>query len=190
MFQFPGFPPHEVCVPRWGDRASAAGFAHSETPGSKAVCASPGTIAACRVLRRLPAPRHPPCARDTFPRPSRGAGATVIPCMNSLAHDVNLIRTYRRPPRGRPIRCYSSHDIGDIYLFIVCRSHRWRISSSIVPGVPARGVHRAMRLSRYAGRTPGTGYRGAARADRRGGRPGLRAPGSVKEKRIQVIRLS
>ena len=100
MFQFPGFPPHEVCVPRWGDGSSAAGFAHSETPGSKAVCASPGTIAACRVLRRLPAPRHPPCARDTFPRPSRGAGATVIPCMNSLAHDVIWIRTYRRPRVG------------------------------------------------------------------------------------------
>ena len=39
------------------------GFAHSETPGSKDVCSSPGIIAACRVLHRLPVPRHPPCAR-------------------------------------------------------------------------------------------------------------------------------
>ena len=38
------------------------GFPHSGIPGSKAVCASPGLIAACRALRRLPMPRHPPCA--------------------------------------------------------------------------------------------------------------------------------
>ena len=49
-----------------GSRPSPAGFPHSGTPGSKPVCGSPGTIAACRALRRLPAPRHPPCALDTF----------------------------------------------------------------------------------------------------------------------------
>ena len=43
-----------------------AGFPHSGTPGSKAVCASPGTIAACRALLRLPAPRHPPRAHTIF----------------------------------------------------------------------------------------------------------------------------
>ena len=42
------------------------GFPHSGIPGSKAVCASPGLIAACRALHRLPVPRHPPCALDTF----------------------------------------------------------------------------------------------------------------------------
>ena len=42
------------------------GFPHSGTPGSKAVCASPGTIAACRALLRLPAPRHPPRAHTIF----------------------------------------------------------------------------------------------------------------------------
>ena len=49
-----------------GSRPSPAGFPHSGTPGSKPVCGSPGTIAACRALRRLPAPRHPPCALHTF----------------------------------------------------------------------------------------------------------------------------
>ena len=39
-----------------------AGLPHSETPGSKRVCRSPGLIAACRVLRRPLAPRHPSCA--------------------------------------------------------------------------------------------------------------------------------
>ena len=49
-----------------GSRPSPAGFPHSGTPGSRPVCGSPGTIAACRALRRLPAPRHPPCALNTF----------------------------------------------------------------------------------------------------------------------------
>ena len=49
-----------------------AGFPHSGIPGSKAVCASPGLIAACRALLRLPMPRHPPCARGIFFPRSRG----------------------------------------------------------------------------------------------------------------------
>ena len=52
-----------LCVQRGDIHTSVDGFAHSETPGSKDVCSSPGIIAACRVLHRLPVPRHPPCAR-------------------------------------------------------------------------------------------------------------------------------
>lgn len=43
-----------------------AGFAHSEIRGSSGMCPSPRLIAACHVLRRLPVPRHPPCARTIF----------------------------------------------------------------------------------------------------------------------------
>ena len=43
-----------------------AGFPHSETSGSKTACVSPELIAAYRVLRRLPPPRHPPCARTVW----------------------------------------------------------------------------------------------------------------------------
>ena len=39
-----------------------AGFPHSDAPGSKPVCGSPRLIAACRVLLRPRAPRHPPYA--------------------------------------------------------------------------------------------------------------------------------
>ena len=60
---------------------TAAGFPHSGIPGSRAVCASPGPIAACRALRRLPMPRHPPCAHDTL-RP-RG----ITPGAEGLEHD-------------------------------------------------------------------------------------------------------
>jgi hypothetical protein len=35
---------------------------HSEIPGSRPVCGSPGLIAAYHVLHRLLVPRHPPCA--------------------------------------------------------------------------------------------------------------------------------
>jgi hypothetical protein len=38
-----------------------AGFPHSEIPGSVPACGSPRLIAACHVLHRLSAPRHPPC---------------------------------------------------------------------------------------------------------------------------------
>ena len=60
---------------------TAAGFPHSGIPGSRAVCASPGPIAACRALRRLPMPRHPPCAHGTL-RP-RG----FPPGAEGLEHD-------------------------------------------------------------------------------------------------------
>ena len=43
-----------------------AGFPHSEICGSKVACTSPQLIAACRVLPRLFAPRHPPCALTTL----------------------------------------------------------------------------------------------------------------------------
>ena len=39
-----------------------AGLPHSEILGSKDVCSSPRLIAACHVLHRLLAPRHPPYA--------------------------------------------------------------------------------------------------------------------------------
>jgi hypothetical protein len=38
----------------------------SEIPGSQPVCGSPRLIAAYRVLRRLPSPRHPPCALSSL----------------------------------------------------------------------------------------------------------------------------
>jgi hypothetical protein len=42
------------------------GFPHSEIPGSKLVCSSPGLIAAYRVLHRLLAPRHSPYALSSL----------------------------------------------------------------------------------------------------------------------------
>ena len=106
MFQFPRFPSPKVCVPKGDGRAPAAGFAHSETPGSKAVCASPGTIAACRVLRRLPVPRHPPCARDISRRPAPGRRRHVLAFKSSWMCRMNSARS--RGPLGAPGVAYHS----------------------------------------------------------------------------------
>ena len=42
------------------------GFPHSEISGSTPVCGSPKLIAACHVLHRLLAPRHPPYALSSL----------------------------------------------------------------------------------------------------------------------------
>lgn len=66
MFQFPRLPPARLCVRREVPELRSGGLPRSETCGSKRVCRSPQIIAACRVLRSLPMPRHPPCARNIF----------------------------------------------------------------------------------------------------------------------------
>ena len=40
----------------------SVGFPHSDIHGSRLICSSPQLIAAYHVLRRLPVPRHSPCA--------------------------------------------------------------------------------------------------------------------------------
>ena len=42
------------------------GLPHSDIPGSKLVCSSPGLFAACHVLHRLLAPRHSPYALSSL----------------------------------------------------------------------------------------------------------------------------
>ena len=63
MFQFPA-----LASRKSGIRHECRGLSHSEIPGSMAICASPGLIAAYHVLRRLREPRHPPCALTYFAR--------------------------------------------------------------------------------------------------------------------------
>ncbi len=61
MFHFAGYR-----ASRRGDILWDIGLPHSDTPGSKTACVSPGLFAACRVLLRLPPPRHPPRARRVW----------------------------------------------------------------------------------------------------------------------------
>jgi hypothetical protein len=83
MFQFPGFASHPY-VFRMG-YSLRSGFPHSDIRGSTIARISPRLIAACHVLHRLLAPRHPPNAlvllqippplptRRTKPRQRRSA---------------------------------------------------------------------------------------------------------------------
>ena len=62
MVHFPGLAHTRLCIQRAVTRVHLAGFPHSEILGSKPACGSPRLIAACHVLLRLLAPRHPPRA--------------------------------------------------------------------------------------------------------------------------------
>ncbi len=59
MFQFPGLPPDPMYS---GQDLLAEGFPHSDIRGSTIARISPRLFAACHVLHRLLAPRHPPNA--------------------------------------------------------------------------------------------------------------------------------
>ncbi len=62
MFQFAGLPPTGLCIQPEVTGHTPAGFPHSEISGSTSARDSPKLNAACRVLHRLLAPRHPPRA--------------------------------------------------------------------------------------------------------------------------------
>jgi hypothetical protein len=56
------------------------GLPHSEIPGSKLICSSPGLIAACHVLHRLLAPRHSPYTLSSLT--IRNSELTITNCLH------------------------------------------------------------------------------------------------------------
>ena len=66
MVHFPALSSSTYGVSRGYLRIIQGGFPHSEISGSKPVCGSPKLIAACHVLHRLLAPRHPPYALSSL----------------------------------------------------------------------------------------------------------------------------
>ena len=58
----PRVPFHALWIHAWMTEVFSAGFPHSEISGSMGMCPSPKLFAAYHVFRRLPVPRHPPCA--------------------------------------------------------------------------------------------------------------------------------
>src|SRR5690349_1399721 len=66
MVHFPGLTRTRLCIQRAVTWFYQIGFPHSDIPGSKPACGSPRLIAACHVLRRLLAPRHPPYALSSL----------------------------------------------------------------------------------------------------------------------------
>jgi hypothetical protein len=74
-----------------------AGFPHSDIPGSQPACGSPGLIAACYVLRRRSAPRHPPFTLSslTTHKPE------TLAC-SALENPIELSKTISRSRRTSP----------------------------------------------------------------------------------------
>ena len=66
MVHFPGLAHTRLCIQRAVTRVHLVGFLHSDIPGSKPACGSPRLFAACHVLHRLLAPRHPPYALSSL----------------------------------------------------------------------------------------------------------------------------
>ena len=62
MFQFPAL----ASALSADTPVGRCGLSHSEIPGSKVICTSPGLFAAYHVLHRLREPRHPPDALTYF----------------------------------------------------------------------------------------------------------------------------
>jgi hypothetical protein len=86
------------------------GFPIRKSPGQRLVSTSPGLIAAAHVLRRLLAPRHPPCALRSLDQKRtrvsslwsfQGARGTAPATMSPLARSLKTQQCSRR--RGR--RC-------------------------------------------------------------------------------------
>ena len=61
MFHFADFAPAYA-----GLRPKPEGLPHSDIPGSRVACTSPGHFVACHVLLRCRMPWHPPCALSSF----------------------------------------------------------------------------------------------------------------------------
>jgi hypothetical protein len=91
-----------------------SGFPHSEIPGSKPACGSPGLIAACHVLHRLLAPRHSPYALSSLTKCSHAhcvcvvkelpiAGYSVVkePAVDGLQRRSTVTLVSRRPALRR-----------------------------------------------------------------------------------------
>jgi hypothetical protein len=99
-----------MCSARGWPGITPTGLPHSEIPGSKPACGSPGLIAARYVLLRRPMPRHPSRAlsslttRSTPGTPCGPAGSGTINtqrCTKSIARfDAPYLRIVK--DRGLP----------------------------------------------------------------------------------------
>ncbi len=91
MFQFPPFPPHTYVFSMWYPGIPPGGFPHSDISGSMLVGSSPKLFAACYVLRRPLAPRHPPYALSS-----------LTTCKREDLHSVQFLRCQYLPLSESP----------------------------------------------------------------------------------------
>ena len=99
MFQFAGFASRTYGFSAGSSRRM--GFPHSEIVGSKPARGSPTLFAACHVLHRLLAPRHPPdallclrtCPRDWSHRSGQAPRSCIPPATAECAQRRRSIRS-------------------------------------------------------------------------------------------------
>ena len=108
MFQFPGFASKPyVFRPRYPRKG---GFPHSDIRGSTIARISPRLFAACHVLHRLLAPRHPPDALAFLgppqrqPHPCTSRGQRPRPMRACARRPVGRIQATTRSTKGSPAR--------------------------------------------------------------------------------------
>ena len=87
------------------------GLPHSEIPGSKPVCSSPGLIAACHVLHRFSAPRHPPSTLSSLTIKYLRRESFLLIYPTSLVKDRDHRGSKSAPGRRAPFhpRCGPNH---------------------------------------------------------------------------------
>ena len=98
MFQFPGFASYTyVFSARY---LLLGGFPHSEISGSTIARISPKLIAACHVLHRLLAPRHPPSALNSLsPTTHAPTRRTISPTRRYLCSRHSSMLSITQPMR-------------------------------------------------------------------------------------------
>ena len=158
-------------------------------PRDRRPCAPPpglSRLAAPFVVSLRQGIRRAPCI--SCPRSPAGAPCDY-PCFSMYDMMDVAIGSGGTPLAGRRhsrfVICRSSHSLSDRKDLLKVR---WRIDFEnrlvSVGGIPPERFLLAMRLSRYAGRTPGTGYRGRGPT---GGTGGLRAPGAHRNMRFESL---
>ena len=118
-----------------------AGFPHSEIRGSKGDCPSPRLIAAFHVLRRLPVPRHPPCALGIL-LANKGVRRNEF-LLGTISFKTYVLRSYR-PCREPPSLICMSHWLM-IHDHVDVSRHQFRTDAARyadvkVPGAGALGT--------------------------------------------------
>jgi hypothetical protein len=106
MVHFPGLARTRLCIQRAVSELHSEGFPHSDISGSMPACGSPELFAACHVLHRLLAPRHPPHALGslTIKLTQHVAPALASNCVSSRkkggASGEKVRLSYKNPLRS------------------------------------------------------------------------------------------
>ena len=145
-----------------------SGFPHSEIPGSKPACGSPGLIAACHVLHRLLVPRHSPYALSSLTKCSLTHCVCVVKELPIAGYSV-VKESALRGSRLRRARCrpppilsssFGAESAFALRAAAACRACACRTvdASLALACQPKPRLHRERRLVENTGLEPVTSW--------------------------------